>query len=248
MGLLAALASVHPDSLIGRLVRMPSRLVPSTAELYVLSGLNRGRRWIAGSSTVGCWTGTYENDHQQVLRRLVAPGMVAYDIGANVGFYTLALSRLVEPNGRVFAFEPQPANAATLRRHVQINKISNVTIVEAAAWSKSEKVRFEGQHATGRVDLERGIEVSAVALDDFVAAGNPPPDFVKMDVEGGEVRALAGARTVLRARKSTWLVSTHSAALYADCRAVFLELGYAIDDTLLVGAVPLAPDFIATPG
>jgi FkbM family methyltransferase len=235
------------DRPIGRLVRLPLRFMPRQAAVPVLSGINRGRRWVVGASTHGCWLGTYEADHQRQLQRLVARGAVAYDIGANVGFYTLALCRLVGPGGRVFSFEPNPANAALLRRHLAINRVANVEVVQAAAWETSGTVRFDGAEATGHVDLERGIEVSALALDDFVARGHPVPSFVKMDVEGGEMRALSGATGILRERRTNWLVSTHSAALFAECRALFLKHGYAVDATLLAGMHPTAPDFIAIP-
>ncbi len=76
--------------------------------MHVVQGPLRGKRWIAGSSNHGCWLGSYELAKQRKVIELVRPGMVCWDVGAHVGFYTLLFAELVGPLGRVFAFEPLP--------------------------------------------------------------------------------------------------------------------------------------------
>ena len=89
-------------------------------------------RWVVGSSTHGCWLGHYELEKQAVVSALVKPGMKVFDVGANAGFYTLAFARLVGNHGHVWAFEPLAENVQNLRRHVALNELANVTIVQAA--------------------------------------------------------------------------------------------------------------------
>jgi hypothetical protein len=122
-----------PKSFIGQVVRLPLRFVPNNRTVRVLGGINKGSRWITGSGpTHGCWLGNYEADHAIALPRIITPGSIAYDVGANVGFYTLALSRLVGESGHVFAFEPAARSVYFLRRHLELNNIGNVTVVQTA--------------------------------------------------------------------------------------------------------------------
>src|SRR5690348_9557213 len=110
--------------MIGRLARAPLRLVPKKMIVPILQGPLRGKKWIAGSSNHGCWLGTYELGTQRLFCRIVKPGDVVYDIGANVGFYTLLASVCAGPSGRVYSYEPLPENIAGLRKHISINHLS----------------------------------------------------------------------------------------------------------------------------
>lgn len=130
------------DTLRGRLLRLPLKLLPCGMMVSVRSGVNRGFRWMVGSSTHGCWLGTYEADKQDAVRRLAKPGMTIFDVGANAGFYTMAFSRLVGAKGRVYAFEPLAGNVANLLKHVAINNASNVTVIQTAVADRSGVVAF----------------------------------------------------------------------------------------------------------
>src|SRR5947208_793716 len=96
--------------LLAKLVRLPLRLIPSQSIVRIRSGDLRGWRWIVGSSTNGCWLGTYESHMQRLFREHIGPGSTVFDIGANVGFFTLLASKLAGEAGRVYAFEPLPRN------------------------------------------------------------------------------------------------------------------------------------------
>src|SRR5882757_11121436 len=76
--------------------------------------------------------GTLEPPVQEALRRLLAPGDVFYDIGANVGFFTILGARLVGPQGHVVAFEPVPACARAVGRNIELNGFAHAEIREAA--------------------------------------------------------------------------------------------------------------------
>ncbi|MGA8088338.1 MAG: FkbM family methyltransferase [Terracidiphilus sp.] len=212
-----------PKSFIGQVVRLPLRLVPNNRTVRVLSGVNKGSRWITGSGpTHGCWLGNYERDHAVTLPRLIKPGTIAYDIGANVGFYTLALSRLVGESGHVFAFEPAARSVYFLRRHLELNNIRNVTVVQTAIADRTGLVTFDGW----RMGTEKSYVVPTMSLDEFIAAGHPLPSFVKMDIEGVEKLALEGAKRLLSKGDIIWLLATHSNLLRDQCRALMEGYGY----------------------
>src|ERR1700722_172759 len=106
-------------------------------DMRVLAGSMRGARINLAGSYLGFLTGHAEPEVQRALQDFVEPGQVVYDVGANIGFFTLLLARLVGPRGRVFAFEPMPENAAALRHIVALNGLDNVTVVEKAMSSES---------------------------------------------------------------------------------------------------------------
>jgi FkbM family methyltransferase len=201
------------QSLAGRLLRLPLRLIPDGLDVPVVSGPNRGLKWRTGSSVHGCWLGTYERDKVELLSRFVKPGMVAYDIGANAGYYTLLLSRLVGPSGKVYSFEPLPANLVNLTHHVLENRLANCHVVQGAASDRDGLASFQIAASSSMGSIGGGdsaLQVSTFTLDSLVAgAGLPPPDFVKLDVEGAEGLVLAGAVGILRSRPSTWFVALH---------------------------------------
>src|SRR5580765_1322501 len=103
---LANLSGISRETLIGKLLRAPLRLLPRTAAVPILQGPLRGKKWIVGSGTHGCWLGSYEYDKQKLFQKTVRSGDVVYDVGANAGFYSLLASLLVGEKGHVYSFEP----------------------------------------------------------------------------------------------------------------------------------------------
>jgi hypothetical protein len=88
-------SGISNSVLLGRALRLPLRLIPKQAEVRILQGPLRGKRWIAGSSNHGCWLGSYEAAKQRKIIEFLRPGMVCWDVGVNVGFYTLLFAELV---------------------------------------------------------------------------------------------------------------------------------------------------------
>src|SRR5260370_14004540 len=109
-------------SVAGKLLRLPLKLVPEDMVLSVIQGSLRGMRWISGSSRHGCWLGSYEHRKQRLFATMIEKGTIVWDIGANVGFYTLIASKKA---GRVIAVEPLPENLSYLEKHIRLNRISN---------------------------------------------------------------------------------------------------------------------------
>lgn len=202
-------------------------------DLRVMRGPMQGTRINLGGSFLRYLTGDAEPEVQKALAELVKPGQTVYDVGANIGFFTILCSRLVGPQGHVYAFEPIPQNLATLRHNVTLNALGNVTIVEAALssstgsaemfvspWSAFHSLNVEGATKQDNHGPQAGeITVQTVTLDEFVQGeGVRAPDLVKIDVEGAELIVLAGMGATLRSVKPLLLCELH------DTKAGYAEL------------------------
>jgi FkbM family methyltransferase len=140
-----------------------------------------------------------------LLGSFVFIGTVALDIGAHIGTYTYKLSKLVGPNGRVYAFEPQPRSFSYLAGVFRNKK--NVYLINSAVSDACGKVQFwvpiRNNHSTygnaGGTMRERheGYEellVDSLQLDSF---DFPVVSFIKIDTEGNELKVLKGARKLI---------------------------------------------------
>jgi FkbM family methyltransferase len=173
--------------------------------------------------------GSFEPNEFAFLDRVLKPGMVFVDVGANDGYYTLFAARRVGPTGRVVAAEPSSRERAHLQRNLGRNGLDNVTVVPAAIGGSSGLADLHlahGVHAghntlgsfahddVVRASLER---VAIEPLDSVIARlGLPRVDFVKIDVEGAEARVIAGAATVLASLRPLLLIEVNDKALRAQ--------------------------------
>lgn len=146
------------------------------------------------------------------LRRALQPGQHYYEIGANVGFYALLAAELVGPEGRVYAFEPDPLICETLRRTIAANAPTCARAVQIALADKNGKLTFyRGRNnpssslvaadPANRDRYIKSIDVEAMTMDDWVAKEGVPTDRIgalKVDVEGAEVATIGGMVGTLR--------------------------------------------------
>ncbi|MHB1300109.1 MAG: FkbM family methyltransferase [Burkholderiales bacterium] len=228
---LTKLIDVNSDTLFGKLLRLPLRLLPGRMVVPVLRGVNKGYRWRVGSNIHGCWLGTYESDKQKLMSRLVKPGMIAYDIGANAGFYTLALARMVGGEGAVYAFEPYAENALNILEHLQLNRCHNATLYQAAVSDHISLSAFQvaRSNSMGSLGEVGHYWVPTVAIDALIETANlPVPDIVKMDVEGAESSVFDGASKLLGMRKTIWIIALHGADQRKEIGRMLLDHGYGI--------------------
>ena len=186
------------------------------------------------------WLGTYEPELQAALRELIQPGAVVYDVGANIGYVTLLLAKAAGETGKVYAFEALPENAERWRMNMAINGMqARLSLFAGAVTQTSGPVRFL-VHASGGMGKVAGsagrqdkylseISVPGISLDEFVyGQGNPPPQVVKMDIEGGEVLALPGIRRVLREARPLMLMELHGPESCRNAWQTLTSAGYTI--------------------
>jgi len=197
----------------------------------ILQGRLAGKRWIVGAGVNGYWLGSYEWDKRVTFEHVVQPGWTVYDVGAHVGFYSLLASDLVGPQGMVVAFEPLPRNVRYFKTHMGLNHVRNVVLREVAVSDQVGLVRFDPNvhSATGRIASGGELEVPSITLDEYTAGQSArPPDVIKMDIEGGELRALKGATQVLREGTPLILLATHGSVVHRECCALLASLGFSL--------------------
>lgn len=225
-------ARISNRTLFGKFLRLPLKLIPSRCIVPILQGKLRGKKWIVGSSNHGYWLGSYEYKKQIFFSDTIQRGMVVFDIGAHVGFYTLLSSQLVGSRGSVIAFEPLPENVVYLKKHIELNCISNAMVFEAAVSNCSGQEFFKkgNTRSTGHLVSEGGeIVVRTISLDDFINEGKLPlPDCLKIDVEGDEMNVFFGAQQLLSKHKPMIFLDVHGKENYHSCYNFFNVLGYAL--------------------
>jgi FkbM family methyltransferase len=170
--------------------------------------------------------GNFEGEVSTVLSRFLRPGTTFFDVGANVGIFSILASGLVGAKGRVFSFEPDPANFGRLARNISVSRISNVVLNRFALMDREGSVSLKvlpedgwgmyssvGEPLRG-VKEPRGLtgetvthQVDCSTLDNYVRDNRVEGvDLVKIDVEGAELSVLKGGERLLSARRSPVLV------------------------------------------
>ncbi len=231
---------ISNETLLGRVLRFPLRFIPPEMSMPIVQGRLRGTRWIVGTGVHGHWLGSYEYNTRRVFEKTVSKGGIVFDIGANVGFYTLLASVLVGPQGRVFAFEPVPSNLFYLRKHLRINAITNVEVIEAAVSECGGTASFEEGPTSrrGHISSQGKLQVKTVSLDELILRGETPvPDYIKMDVEGGEMLVLWGAKSMLANRRPTLFLTTHGPSLHQQSCQFLDSLGYQLEEIVHDGGI-----------
>ena len=146
--------------------------------------------------------GCYDYPLTHLIQTLIKPGMVFFDVGANIGFVSLVAATKCE---RVFAFEPLPSNLKHVRRNLELNHLRNVTVVDRAVGNREGTATLyvpESQN-TGLASLNemagtQTIEIPVITLDGFVRDRQlSRVDLIKIDIEGAEVMAFEGGRELL---------------------------------------------------
>lgn len=197
----------------GRSLRMDLDLDRGRAnEASIIRFLERGRH--------------YEPDVSAMMCRIVAPGDVVVDVGANAGFFTVLMGVLAGPTGRVVSFEPGENTLGRLKNNIALNRLENVTLIEKAASSAPGDIQFfinsddSGGNALWDVATYPGnvksaaaprtVRIAATTVDDELARlGLPAPKLIKVDTEGAELEVLGGCQKTLAGRKVPFVIAEY---------------------------------------
>jgi len=211
----------------------------------VVAGPSHGLRFNPGQSDSRFLLGTFEPALQKALASYLQPGMVFYDVGANVGFLSILAARLVGKDGQVHCFEPLPANAEQIRHNADLNQFHQVVVYQVAlaqtdsiaSFRVSERPTFGSlSDSPMSVDKQIGtIDVSVRSLDSLFKEGQlRGPNLIKVDVEGSEIDFLAGAQAVIGRFRPVLAIELHGTN--QGVASWLKRLGYSVD---IVGGGPI---------
>lgn len=191
----------------------------------------------------------FEEAERKIIKRFVNPGMVVFDIGANIGLYTTIMAKQVKDEGHVFSFEPYSSTGDYLYYNVALNELNNVTVEGLALTDADGQMDFyifpEGEDVYNSLgaqkrDVEktkavRKIQVQVSKLDSYCKKNKIERiNFIKLDVEGAEEKVFEGGREVFKAMSPIIITEIYEkSAVQCGCSGVrmlknFRQLGYFI--------------------
>lgn len=216
-------SSPAPEPKMGGTRRAIKRAaLPSPGPRRLAVGIGRGLRMrIDFVHQTRTYLGLNEIELNRYLRRVLLPGATAFDIGVQHGYDSLVIAK--HTHARVAAFEGDPTCVAAMRANFALNP-SLANLIEP-------------------ISATVGTGAGCVGLDEWAYGGGFVPDFIKLDIDGGEVDALRSAERILSERHPPIIVEVHSAELEWECGAVLVGNGYR---PLIVSQRALLPDWRPT--
>ena len=173
------------------------------------------------------WAGAYERELVHLFKKVLHPGMTVLDLGANIGYFSVLAAGLVGKSGQVHAFEPAPTCFAQLKKNLAAfswaHAYSSAVGDErgTATFHFSDRGNETGWGSLLSADnaFTRQTTVPVITLDDWTREQDiHRVDFVKMDIEGGEFRALEGATELLSRYRPVVVAELNSVCLARDDR------------------------------
>jgi FkbM family methyltransferase len=143
----------------------------------------------------------------QLIEHYIEKNDIVFDIGTNMGFYTLWMSRFIDKYGEIHCFEPDKQNYSRLQTNISLNQIESIIKTNRCAVSDSDGlVKFtegrDGENHISNIALDSAVEVQSITLDTyFEFHGIQHIAYMKIDVEGFELQALKGAKKLLKNKK-----------------------------------------------
>lgn len=149
----------------------------------------------------------HERYEARLIQQMLAPGEHFWDIGANIGYFSLMAAAALHHTGQVVAFEPGQTAYRRIQENIALNHFSNIQAVNLAASNSAgeAKLYLAREIADTGANLYQGAEgrgefeiIQTITLDAFLSQEHlPPPHFIKVDVEGAELAVLQGAAQML---------------------------------------------------
>lgn len=145
----------------------------------------------------------FEPGETEIVKKFVKKGMTVVDAGANIGYFTLLMARLVGRSGKVHAFEPGRENVELLKKNIALNSRENVIVNDMALSDKAGELNFyisASNPQDHRIikdlrEKRKSYKVKSITLNDYFK--NSKVDFIKMDIQGAELLALEGAMKII---------------------------------------------------
>lgn len=159
------------------------------------------------------YNGYWEKNSTKLVKKIVRKGDVVFDIGANIGYYSCILSRLVGNKGHIYCFEPISKYVKRLKDNIKVNDLRNITVVKKVVSDICVPQKLQVGPSSARTfcglgEYNHTEVVESITLDKYITEENGirRVDFVKIDVDGFEIEIISGAEDTLRKYKPIMLV------------------------------------------
>lgn len=156
----------------------------------------------------------YEGEYASRIFSCIRENSTVYDLGANVGYYTVVFANLVGTTGKVVAFEPDPSTFPLLKATINLNNINNVVLEQVAVGARAGAAELMTNKGESSIVVDNAnnaktniVWVRTIKLDDYL--GDYTPNFIKIDVEGFEYEVLLGAQELLAKQKPVVALELH---------------------------------------
>jgi len=167
--------------------------------------------------------GTYEPGELKYIREVLRPGDSVFDVGANIGVFSIVMATSVGDQGYVYSVEPHPRNIDRIHGHIRTNNLNNIQVFGVAAGSVAGQLNLVSGDDAAYASMEnstellgvdptgkQSISVSVQTLDSiWKNLGSPSIKLVKIDVEGAELSVLKGSSQVLKECKPIILIEAN---------------------------------------
>lgn len=214
-----------------------TKFIPKGMKLTILKGPLKGLKWIAGAAEgngKGLSILLNMSEPEQIMKAVQISSIdkIVFDIGANVGMYSILYAKYCK---HVYCFEPLPRNIHFLFKVLDINKLSNATIVPFAVGGNFSLANFQKseKNSEGKINNDGEQPAVIVSIQEFINKYKTIPDILKIDVEGAEYTLLECSKEFLTQSKSLEIIlSVHSNKLRNDCLDLLKKCGFDIFEPL----------------
>ena len=148
--------------------------------------------------------GNWEPTITFMFKKIIKPGMVVLDVGANMGYYTLLSAKLMKGTGKIYAFEPTSGGFKRLKTNISLNNFNNIKIENIGLSNENKKIKAKIRHSWKLDGLVEPKEdnINMMKLDDYLQKNKiNKVNFIKIDVDGYEYEVLKGAEKTLKKDK-----------------------------------------------
>jgi FkbM family methyltransferase len=176
--------------------------------------------------------GTYEPYMQAAFVKFVRPGSTVYDVGAYAGYHTLLCALLVGDSGHAISFEPNPENFRSIQGQLELNSLTQVKLSGFALSDEcgERKMDTSVNRSQGWLSATGDLGVEAHTCDCLVETeGFPPPDVIKIDVEGHEEEVIRGAMKTIRKYRPVILCDHNDQTTFPGLESILMPLGYTLE-------------------
>lgn len=241
---------LNTEKILHKFLKLFTKFIPSGLPFVILRGPLKGYKIIMGAPAgegkgISIIFNRSESKRLQLTKKLILKKWIIFDIGANVGIYSLLFSRYSQ---LTYAFEPFPRNLSYLYRMMKLNNVHNVVIVPCAVADKNGLSWFQKSqsYAEGRLSSRGEQPVPIISLDSFISESGVAPNLLKIDVEGAELLVLNGAKNYILKAKPIILLETHGDEIKNDCFEFLKKRGYIHFKPIDSSSIEGANDFLIT--